>query len=348
MAEKSEKATPKKLRDARKKGQVAKSQDFPSAFTFIVAICLTLGFAGSIFQNLSVFFLSLTRLIPTVDMQAQIGALFTYTLQTILQASLPIAGIVAVVGVLVGFLVTGPVFSVEVFKPSFKKFNPVENIKQKFKFKTLFELLKSIMKIVGAAILIWTVVDTSLPDLIQTAALPVLQSALLFNSFLIKVVIRVGIFFIVIAIFDLVYQKRSFAKEMKMEKFEVKQEYKDTEGSPEIKGRRKQIAQEIAYEEGGPSSVKKAKALITNPTHLAVAIGYNPEKYPAPFILAKGMGPVAEQMIIIAEENHVPVMRNVPLAHELFLNGRVFDYIPAETYDAVAEILRVIIEEEEQ
>jgi flagellar biosynthesis protein FlhB len=128
---------------------------------------------------------------------------------------------------------------------------------------------------------------------------------------------------------------------MKMEKFEVKQEYKDTEGSPEIKGKRRQIAQEIAYDEG-PSAVKRAKAVVTNPTHLAVAIGYEPQKYPAPFILAKGMGLIAEAIIREADKHNIAIMRNVPLAHELFENGKVYEYIPAETYEAVAEILRLI------
>jgi type III secretion protein U len=341
MAEKTEKATPKKLRDARKKGQVAKSQDFPAAFTFIVAIGLTLGLATNIYRYLATYILMCFKLIPEVSLINQIGPIFTQTMSTIIQATLPIAGITALAGVLVSFLVTGPVFSMEVFKPNFKKFNPVENIKQKFKFKTLFEILKSMFKIGGAAILIYTVVDTSLPDLVQTAGLPVLSSALLFNAFLTKVVIRVGIFFIAIAIFDLIYQKKTFAKEMKMEKFEVKQEYKDTEGSPEIKGKRRQIAQEIAYEEG-PSAVKRAKAVVTNPTHFAVAIGYEPEKYPAPFILAKGMDRIAEAIIREADKYNVPIMRNVALARELYENGKIYEYIPPETYDAVAEILRLI------
>jgi len=340
MAEKSEKATPKKLRDARKKGQVAKSQDFPAAFTFIVAIALALGLSRNIFFYISNYMNMCLQLVPQVSLQDQIGAIFTQTMTTILQASVPIAGITALAGVLVNFIVVGPVFSMEVFKFEFKKFNPVDNIKQKFKFKTLFEILKSMLKIAGAAILIYTVVNTSLPDLVQTAGLPITSSLILFNEFLTQVVIRVGIFFIAIAIFDLVYQKRTFAKEMKMEKFEVKQEYKDTEGSPEIKGKRRQIAQEIAYEEG-PSATKRAKAVVTNPTHVAVAIGYEPDKYPAPFILAKGWDKIAEAIIKEAEKYNIPIMRDVPLARTL-VECKVNDYIPAETYEAVAEILRLV------
>lgn len=126
---------------------------------------------------------------------------------------------------------------------------------------------------------------------------------------------------------------------MKMEKFEVKQEYKDTEGNPEIKGKRRQAAQEIAYQEG-PMSVKRAKAVITNPTHIAVAIEYNSETEPAPKIVTMGQGPVADMIMKIAQENGIPIMRNVNLARTLFEKGKISEYIPEETYQAIAEILR--------
>lgn len=341
MAEKTEKATPKKLRDARKKGQVAKSQDFPSAITFIAAIAFTLGLSGSIYTQISDFLVSCFRASSTIDMEAQGGALIKQAISVILATSLPIAGIVAVIGVIVNFLIVGPVFSVEVFKPEFKKFNPVENLKQKFKLKTLFELIKSIFKIGVAAYIIYLVMKKSIGDVIQTAAVPLPVTADLFNEFLVEVVVKVGIFFIIVALLDLVYQKMSFAKQMKMEKFEVKQEYKDSEGNPEIKGKRRHLAQEIAYEEG-PSATRRAKAVVTNPEHIAVAIGYEPEKYPAPYILAKGVDLIAQAIIKEAEKYDIPIMRNVPLARTLFESGKVFDYIPIETYEAIAEILRAI------
>lgn len=341
MAEKSEKATPKKLRDARKKGQVAKSQDFPSAVTFITAVALTLGLSHFLYIQLSGFLTNCFRLSKNIDMKAQAGSLLKDAMNVIIVTSLPIAGAVAIVGVLTSFLIVGPVFSVEVFKPDIKKFNVVQNIKQKFKFKTLFELLKNLFKVGVAAFLIYRIMEVAIKDIIQTAALPLEVTALIFNSLLIKVVAQVGIFFIAVAILDLIYQKMSFAKEMKMEKFEVKQEYKDTEGNPEIKGRRRHLAQEIAYDEG-PSATKRARAVVTNPTHLAIAIGYEPEKYPAPYILAKGQDLLAEAIIKEAMKYNIPIMRNVPLARTLFESGKVLEYIPVETYEAVAEILRVV------
>ncbi len=340
MAEKTEKATPKKMRDARKKGQVAKSQDFPSAFTFIVSIATTIISAGYLYEILASYIISMFKLSSAnLDLQHQAGGIFSQALQVIFNTSMPIMILTACVGLLTNFLVIGPVFSLESMKPDLKRLNPVTNIKNLFKFKTIFELLKSIFKISGALILIWTVVWYSIPEIVATAALPVQGSALVFSNFLIQVIIRVGIFFLVIAIFDLIFQKRNFAKEMKMEKFEVKQEYKDTEGDPQVKSRRRQTAQEIAYQEG-PMSVKRAKAIITNPIHIAVAIIYESDSEPAPRILTMGKGTIADLIMKIAQENGVPIMRNVVLAQTLFEKGKIGDYIPEETYQAVAEILR--------
>ena len=340
MAEKTEKATPKKLRDARKKGQVAKSQDFPSAFTFVVSIAATIISSGYLFQILASYIVTMFKLSSTnIDLQNRAPGIFSQAIQAIFNTSMPILVLTACIGVLVNFLIVGPVFSMEAMKPDIKRLNPVTNIKNLFKFKTLFELLKSIFKISGALILIYSVVWYSIPEIVSTAALPVLGSALVFSDFLIKVIIRVGIFFLIIAVFDLVFQKRNFAKEMKMEKFEVKQEFKDTEGDPQVKSKRRQTAQEIAYQEG-PMSVKRAKAVITNPEHIAVAVEYNSETEPAPRIVTMGKGTIADLIIKIAQESGVPIMRNVTLAQTLFQKGKISDYIPEETYQAVAEILR--------
>ena len=340
MAEKTEKATPKKLRDARKKGQVAKSQDFPSAFTFIISIGATLVMGTHRFETLATYIVAMFRLSSTdPDLQNRAGGIFTQAIQVIFNTSMPILVITSCAGILTSFLIVGPLFSTEVLKLDIKRLNPVTNIKNMFKLKTLFELMKSIFKISGALILIYSVVWNSLPEIIASAAIPIQGTALIFSDFLVKVIIRVGIFFLTIAIFDLVFQKRTFAKEMMMEKFEVKQEYKDTEGNPDIKGRRRQVAQEIAYEEG-PSSAKRARAIITNPIHIAVAIEYNEETEPAPKIVTMGKGTVADMIIKVAQEHHIPIMRNVTLAQTLFEKGKISNFVPEETYQAIAEILR--------
>ncbi len=340
MAEKTEKATPKKLRDARKKGQVAKSQDFPSAFTFVVSIAAILFSAGYLFKMLAGYMINTFRSIGgNIDLAHRAGGYLRESLDVILNASLPICIITAAVGVIVSFLIVGPVFSGEVLKPDPKRLNPVTNLKNIFKVRTLVELIKSVLKIVGALLLIYSVVYNSVPSIIATAAMPVIGSAEVFSDFLFKVIVRVGIFFLVIAFLDLAFQRHNFQKEMKMEKFEVKQEYKDTEGDPHMKSRRRQVAQEMAYQEG-PTSARRARAIITNPIHIAVAIEYNEEKEPAPRVLTMGQGTIADLIIKYGIEGHVPVMRNVILAQMLFEKGKIGDYIPEETFQAVAEILQ--------
>ena len=186
MAEKTEKATPKKLKDARKKGQVAKVQDLPSAFTFIVSISAVLATIGSLFQQIASFLLLCLREVRTAQFtfESKAQSFLYMSLQTILHTSLPIMGMVCAVGVLVSFLVVGPVFSFETMKFDLKKLNPVEGIKQKFKMKVLVELLKSIAKITGAAIIIYLLIKSMLPQLIATVLMPILGVAKIAYDFL--------------------------------------------------------------------------------------------------------------------------------------------------------------------
>lgn len=340
MAEKTEKATPKKLKDAAKKGQVAKAQDLPAAFTFVASIAVILALAGILYHQLADFLVATFHAVTNPNLNVTILALFYKAIEVIFIASMPTLLVVTFIGVMVTFLTVGPVFATEAMKFDIKKLNPIDNLKAKFKLKTLVELLKSLAKIGIASYLIYLVMLKSVPVLIQTVSMPITGALTVFNAFLLEVVIKVGLLFLAIAIADFVYQKKSFANEMKMEKFEVKQEYKNSEGDPHIKSKRKQIAQEIAYQEGPSSSVRRAKAVVTNPTHLAIAIGYERDVDAAPYILTMGKEGLAERIIKLAEQYDVPVLRNIPLAHKLWDEGEIYDYVPEETYEALAEILR--------
>lgn len=340
MAEKTEKATPKKLKDARKKGQVAKSQDLPSAFTFVVSIWVVLAMSNYLYQYLGGFLVSVFRLVPSPGLDHTIQELFFESATVIFVSSIPVLLFVSIIGVIVTFLTVGPVFTFEVFKFDIKKFDPVQNLKAKFKLKTLVELLKSIVKISVASYIIYDVTYASIPVLVKTVSMPITGALLIFNAFLVEIVVKLGLFFIIVAAADFFYQRISFAKEMKMEKFEVKQEYKNTEGDPQIKGKRRQIAQEIAYQEGPTTTLRRAQALVTNPTHLAIAIGYREDMDAAPYIVAMGQDIIAERMIKLAKEYNIPIVRNIPLAHELWDDGEVWEFVPENTYGAVAAILR--------
>jgi type III secretion protein U len=261
------------------------------------------------------------------------------TMDAIIKTSAPILIMVAAVGVLTNFLIVGPVFSMEALKFDLKKLNPIEGIKQKFKLKVLVELIKSCLKITAAAIIIYLIIKKALPKIISTVAFPPIIATHIVGDFLIDVTIQVGVFFLLIAMFDLFFQKAQFAKDMKMEKFEVKQEYKDTEGDPQIKGKRREMFREIAYQEG-PTGTKRARAVITNPTHYAIAIKYNPQEEKVPVIVTMGAGEMASQIIKIAIDYKIPIMRNPDLARTLYTKGRISHYVPEETYGALIEVLK--------
>lgn len=342
MGEKTEKASPKKLRDARKKGQVAKSQDLPAAFTFIASVWITLSLATTLYHQMSSFLIETFKLISHQDLYTVLAAVWRESAIIIFYASIPILVAVCAIGVLINFLSVGPMFATEVFKFDPKKFDPIQNLKGKFKVKTLIELLKSCLKIGIASYIIYQVMYNSLPVLIQTVSMPMGSSLMVFDAFLMDVIIKVGLFFIVVAIADFLYQKKNFAKEMMMEKFEVKQEYKNSEGDPHIKGKRRQIAQEIAYSEGPAGGVKGASAVVTNPTELAIAIGYDRAVDAAPYIIGMGKDAVAARMVSVAKQYNVPIVRNIKLAHKLWDEGEAHEFVPEDTYEALAEILRWI------
>ncbi len=348
MGEKTEKASPKKLRDARKKGQVAKSQDLPSAFTFIVSMATALGMSTFFYHQLADFMQGSFELIQRGDLISVLGPMLTQAIMTIFLASLPILGVVCIVGVAINFFAVGPIFALEVFKPDIKKFNPIDNLKAKFKMKTLVELLKSLFKVFIAAYLVYGVTERSIPVLIASVKLPITGMLMIFSTFLWDVIARVGFFFIFVAVLDFAYQKYSFANEMKMEKFEVKQEYKNTEGDPHIKGKRKEIARELAYSESSVTGTKKANAVVTNPTHLAIALAYDRDVDAAPYIVAMGSGSTAETIVKLADQYNIPTLRNVPLAHELWDRGELFQYVPEDTYAVIAEILRWVASLQEE
>ncbi len=348
MGEKTEKASPKKLRDARKKGQVAKSQDLPSAFTFMVSMTATLTMASWFYHQLAGFTTASFGLVQRGELLSILGPMLSQAIMTIFLTSIPILGLVSVVGVMINFFAIGPIFAIEAFKPDIKKFNPIDNLKAKFKMKTLVELLKSLFKVFVAAWLVYGVTDKSIPVLIASVKMPMIGMLMIFSTFIWEVIVRVGLFFVFVAVLDFAYQKYNFANEMKMEKFEVKQEYKNTEGDPHIKGKRKEIAREIAYSESTVTGTQKAKAVVTNPTHLAIALAYDRDVDAAPYIVAMGSGNSAETIVKLADKYNIPTLRNVPLAHELWDRGELFQYVPEDTYAVIAEILRWVASLEDE
>lgn len=340
--EKTEEATPKKLRDARKKGQVAKSQDLNTAVLFIVTFSV-LAFSASYIslqfrQLMQTSFLQATQLTlnPSIANRILLDALIT-----MFKILAPLLSVVFIFALAIGFLQVGPLFTGHPLMPQLKKLNPITGFKNKFlSIKPYIELAKTTIKLIIVGILIYLILKGALREIILTIATPLFRSVGLVGNLLFKIVVQVSVAFVIIAIADFFFQRYQHKKELRMSKYEVKKEYKEEEGDPTYKSARKRLHQEIAMHDM-VQSVKKADVVIINPTHVAVALQYDREKMNAPQVIAKGERLIAEKIKEIAKEYKIPIMRNVPLAHSL-MELEIGDEIPEELYEAVAEVLNFV------
>lgn len=339
--EKTEEATPKRLRDARKKGQVSKSRDLNTIIIVIAAFSAVAALKNYIGDNLravmqKAFSISSKTSITDEELHLIGHDLFFSYIKTVA----PYLGIVLLAAILIGFLQVGPVFSVEPLKPQTKRLNMFQNLKNMFKITLLVEFVKNILKVFLVFFLAYITIKDNLHQVIATVIGTLPQSAAVATSIITSFLIKLFICFIIVAIIDFGFQKWHYKKELRMTKEEVKREYKQDEGDPLIKSHRRQLHQELAM-----SDVKKAVAasdvVLTNPTEVAVALKYDEREMMAPQVMAKGQRLFAEMIKEIAREAGVPIMQNVPLAWAL-LELDVGDEIPEELYSAVAEVLVII------
>ncbi len=339
--EKTEQATPKRMREARKKGQVAKSRDLETIFVmiaFFATLCLSMGYmAGELKQLMKTVFEAIAS--PQIS-GATLMSLGKASLFTLAKVCAPafIAGVAT--ALVIGFLQVGPVFSLEPLKPQGKKLNPLEGLKNMFKTLTFIELIKNILKIVFIFYISYRVLYGALFEVLSTARISVFDSSQIAGELIFKVVLRILILFVAIALADFMVQRWQFMKQMKMSKEEVKREYKQDEGDPHIKSHRRALHREFVFGDV-QQQVKSADVVVTNPVHVAVALKYNREEMGAPEVVAKGQRLFADMIRKVAEENHVPIMRNIPLAWSL-LEVEVGAEVPEELYNAVAEILALV------
>jgi flagellar biosynthetic protein FlhB len=336
--EKTEEATPKRLRDARKKGQVAKSRDLNTIVLLIAAFVVLLFMRNFISEQLKAvmtdnFNLAATKglTIESVFLQGQSNFM------TYLKILLPFGLAVCIIALAVGFFQVGPIFSGEPMKPQMKRLNAVENLKNMFKITTFVELLKNVAKMSLIFFLAYLVVSSHIREVVLTVKATPDQASALAGQIVIEFLAKVFVVFIIIAIIDLFVQRWHYKKQMRMTKEEVKREYKQDEGDPLIKSARRQLHQELAMSDTR-QAVRSADAVITNPTEIAVAIKYDEKEMAAPQVLAKGQRLFAEMIKDIAAEYAIPVVQNIPLAWTL-IELDIGDEIPEELYAAVAEIL---------
>ncbi|GAW47188.1 type III secretion system export apparatus subunit SctU (plasmid) [Photobacterium damselae subsp. piscicida] len=336
--EKTELPTPKKLRDARQKGQVAKSQEVVSSALILALIAVLFAFADYYMLHISALLLLPSELAyqgfqdALLDVAIAIAKEMVYLLAPILI----VAALIAIMSNMGQF---GLLFSGESVKPDIKKINPVEGAKRIFSLNSIIEFIKSILKVSLLSCIIWVTLRDNLNTLLQIPACG-LECVPTITSVLVKqLMIISSVGFIVIAAADYAYQKFDHTKQLKMTKDEVKREYKEMEGSPEIKSKRRQLHQELQAS-NQRDNVKRSSVLVTNPTHIAIGLYYKKGETPLPVITLKETDAMAKRMIAIAHEEGVPVMQKVPLARALYADGQLNQYIPGDLIETTAEILR--------
>ena len=338
--DKTEKPTPQRLKDARKKGDVSKSREVTSTVVLVVWLglgALAVGFAGT---RLAALFESLFAVLG----QGWSGTGYVGALRKLGGQSLELALLLvpaAAVGLLTEFLQAGPVLSFEKLKPKMEHLNPVAGVKRMFSMDNLVEVLKAVAKTALLFFIGWMVVKSALPQIVGLARSPTLHphavGALTWDLTVQTLAWTVAIFSLV-ALLDAVYQRWSFTKKMRMSLRDIKQESKESEGDPHIKQQRRQAHQEWS-QRNAAQAARNANVLVVNPTHVAIAIDYDRETTPVPTIAAKGEDHVARAMREAAEEEGVPIVRNVPLARDLLARGEVGEIIPQDLFDIIAEVI---------
>lgn len=346
MSEKTEPPTPKKLRDARQKGQVAKSQDVNAA-ALTVACFVTIAALWPMYVEETKALLLLPTAFYNVPFREAVDQVMYAVAMKILLLSLPILAVVMVVGIASNFFQIGFMLVFEPVKPELKKINPLSKAKEMFSMKNLVEFLKSAIKVLIIAVLIYIITRQSLDPLTRVpygGESGVLHAL---KPMLSNLAIHITLVYIAIAAADYFFQKFQHIKQLKMSKDEVKREYKESEGNPEIKGRRKQLHQEMVMNDT-MERTRKASVVVTNPTHLAIAIYYKEEDNQMPKVLAKGEDYVANRMIEVARQEGIPVMQHIPLARAIYADVDVDRFIPTDLIEPMAEVLRWVKEFHEQ
>ena len=346
--EKTEPATAKKLREAREDGKVAKSKELVSAIDLIVIFLVLKIFVSYMGNNFISVFEYIYSAIPDFVKNNAAG-LTSKNFMSFMDVVIGISAKIAAPFFLFGFVVTILVNVLQVgwkvtakpMQPKFDKFNPVNGFKRIFSKDSIFELIKSIIKIVLIVYVAYSSIKGEADNLFVLYDIPLMQAVILCGNIIINAGLRISLVYLVIGIADFIYQKHKFNEDMKMTKQEVKDEYKNTEGNPEIKGRQRQRMRE-ASQRRMMQDVPKADVVITNPTHLAVAIKYDAETAKAPVVLAKGEDYLAMKIREAAKEHNIEIVENKPLARMLYANVDIGQEIPPELYQAVAEVLAMV------
>ncbi len=342
--EKTEKATPKRRREAREKGQVLQSKEINSAI-IIIASFLSLKIFGSFMLNKLLSFSNsfYEDYFSNLDIFniKDINILMMRVASIIVIAVGPLTAIVLILGVSSSYLQIGFLFTTKTLEIKFSRLNPIEGFKRILSKRALVELFKSIFKIIVISYLVYLYAIKEIYNIFKLIDLNVESIATHIGNMVVNIGIRSGIALLVLAIFDYGYQWWDYEKNLKMSKQEIKEEFKQTEGNPQIKSKIKEKQRQMAMRRM-MQDVPKADVIITNPTHFAIALKYDKETYGAPYVLAKGADLVAKNIKDIAKKHGVPTVENKPLAQTLYKTVEIGQIIPEELYQAVAEVLAYV------
>ena len=346
--EKTEEPTAKKLEDARKEGNVAKSREIANAFGILALFLVLKLWIGMIGEGFLELFPTLYDRIPSI---AKLYGGCSPVLDmsgSIKEGMLILLKIIAPIFI-VGFLVAFLCDYVQVkwkpttkpLRPKFSKLNPVKGFKKIISANSLIELLKAIAKVGVIAIVTYNYVMDRQNFIYILYNMSLMQAISLIGDLVINLGIQIAAVYMVIAFIDFAYQKFKYKKDLKMTKQEIKEEYKNQEGNPEIKGKIRQKMREVSQRRM-MQALPQADVVITNPTHYAVALKYNPDEAPAPIVVAKGADYLAKKIKEIAKENDIEIVENKPLARMLYANVEIDAQVPPELYQAVAEVLAFV------
>lgn len=339
MSDKTEEPTPKKKKDARKQGNIAKSAEVNKAMTFIAILVVIYMMSGSIISELQGFIVNILSGDFSMTMNDNtIRILMFKVMMSFMKIVLPISLIIMVFGILGSLIQTGLFFSMESLKPKFSKLNPLTGLKNMFSMKAIVNLIKSMVVICIMIYLGYSFMSKNFEGIIKSGDiyLPYMFNIVLdlIKSILTSITLAVA----VVAALDYGYEKFSHKKGLKMTKQEVKEEYKQMEGDPHIKGKIKQKQRQMANQRM-MQAVPSSTVIVTNPTHISIAIRYEQGKDTTPIVVAKGADEVAFRIREIAKSHDIPIIENVPLARLIYKEVDIDQEIPEEMYKAVAEVL---------
>lgn len=339
--ERTEQATPKRKREARERGQVLKSMELTTALMMLILFGSLLLIGGSLWEQTGRYMRDILTgsLYPSFSLTMETAPrIFQDGLIKLALILLPILAIAFVAGALTNILQVGFMFSTKALQPKFSRLNPIEGFKRMFSSRTLYELAKTLVKTV---IVVWVAYSTYLEDMQKFSLMAgesIATSIEALGRMIIDIGISIGFILLLLSAVDYFYQWRRHEKELRMTKYEVKQEYKQMEGDPQVRGRIKQKQRQMATMRM-MQAVPGADVVITNPTHYAVALKYDAEQHPAPVVVAKGADLVAQRIKEMAVANGVEIIENKPVAQSLYALCEIGDPIPEELFQAVAEML---------